>query len=165
ADIEQRGGTGIMWRTGHSPIKAKMKETGALLAGEMSGHIFFADRYYGFDDATYAGARLMQLLAAQDKPLSALLADVPPSFSTTEMRIDCAEERKFALIDEASAWFAAQGHMMIDVDGMRLEFDDGWGLLRASNTQPALVLRCEAETQSRLDEIRSLLEGWLSAQA
>lgn len=165
ADIKQRGGTGIMWRTGHSPIKAKMKETGALLAGEMSGHIFFADRYYGFDDATYAGARLMQLLAAQHQPLSALLADVPPSFCTTEMRIDCAEERKFTLIDEASAWFAAQGCTMIDVDGMRLEFDDGWGLLRASNTQPALVLRCEAETQTRLDEIRCMLEGWLAARA
>jgi len=165
ADIEKRGGTGIMWRTGHSPIKAKMKETGALLAGEMSGHIFFADRYYGFDDATYAGARLMQLLAAQARPLSSLLNDVPPSFSTTEIRIDCQEERKFALVEEAKTWFAAQGHTMIDVDGMRLEFDDAWGLLRASNTQPALVLRCEAETQVRLDEIRGLLEGWLAGQA
>jgi len=162
ADIEKNGGKGIMWRTGHSPIKAKMKETGALLAGEMSGHFFFADRYYGFDDATYAGARLMQLLAAQDKPLSALLNDVPASFITPEIRIDCEEARKFDLIEEAMAHFGAEGCTIIDVDGMRLEFDDAWGLLRASNTQPALVLRCEAESQSRLEEVRSMLEDWLA---
>jgi len=164
ADIQKNGGTGIMWRTGHSPIKAKMKETGALLAGEMSGHIFFADRYYGFDDATYAGARLMQLLASRDRPLSSLLNDVPPSFSTPEMRIDCAEERKFALVEEAKAHFSAQGYTMIDVDGMRLEFGDAWGLLRASNTQPALVLRCEAESPERLDEVRAMLQDWLAKQ-
>jgi phosphomannomutase / phosphoglucomutase len=164
ADIEKRGGIGLMWRTGHSPIKAKMKETGALLAGEMSGHIFFADRYYGFDDATYAGARLMQLLAAQDRPLSALLADVPQTFSTPEIRLDCAEERKFALVEEAKAHFSALGHTIIDVDGVRLEWDDAWGLLRASNTQPALVLRCEAESRERLDEIRTMLEDWLAEQ-
>jgi len=165
ADIEKNGGTGVMWRTGHSPIKAKMKETGALLAGEMSGHFFFADRYYGFDDAAYAGARLMQLLAAQNLPLSALLSDVPPSFVTPEMRIDCVEERKFALVAEAKTWFSAQGHSMIDVDGMRLEFDDAWALLRASNTQPALVMRCEAESQERLDEVKALLNDWLAAQS
>lgn len=165
ADIKKNGGTGIMWRTGHSPIKAKMKETGALLAGEMSGHFFFADRYYGFDDATYAGARLMQLLAAQDQPLSALFSDVPPTFITQEMRIDCAEERKFDLIEDAKAYFTDQGHSIIDVDGMRLEFDDSWALLRASNTQPALVMRCEAESQERLGEVKALLENWLARHA
>jgi len=164
ADIEKNGGTGVMWRTGHSPIKAKMKETGALLAGEMSGHFFFADRYFGFDDATYAGARLMQLLAAQDKPLSKLLTDIPEFFVTPEIRLDCAEERKFDLVEDAKAFFSAQGHSIIDVDGMRLEFDDAWGLLRASNTQPALVLRCEAGSQKRLNEVIALLEDWLAAQ-
>ncbi len=162
AEIKRNGGRGIMWRTGHSPIKAKMKQTGAMLAGEMSGHIFFADRYYGFDDASYAGARLMLLLAAQEKPLSALLADVPRAFSTPEIRIDCAEEKKFALVEKAKAHFSALGHTIIDVDGMRLEWNDAWGLLRASNTQPALVLRCEAESQERLDEIRTMLEDWLA---
>jgi len=165
ADIEKNGGVGVMWRTGHSPIKAKMKETGALLAGEMSGHIFFADRYYGFDDATYAGARLMQLLAAQNRPLSALLSDIPRSCVTPEIRIACAEECKFALVEEAKAFFSAQGIAMIEVDGMRLEFSDAWGLLRASNTQPALVLRCEAESQQRLDEIKALIANWLAGQA
>jgi len=161
-DIRAHGGTGIMWRTGHSPIKAKMKETGAILAGEMSGHIFFADRYYGFDDATYAGARLMQLIAAQDKPLSALLDDVPPSFSTPELRVDCPDTRKFELVEEAKIHFSKLGYRMIDVDGMRLQFDDGWGLLRASNTQPALVLRFEAYSEQRLLEIRELVESWLA---
>ncbi len=163
ADIEKNGGTGVMWRTGHSPIKAKMKETGALLAGEMSGHFFFADRYYGFDDATYAGARLMQLLAAQEKPLSECFTNVPPAFCTPEIRMECADERKFALIEEAKAFFSSQGYTMIDVDGMRLEFDDAWGLLRASNTQAALVLRFEAESIERLAEIRDLIESWLAA--
>jgi len=135
-----------------------------LLAGEMSGHFFFADRYFGFDDATYAGARLMQLLAAQDKPLSKLLTDIPEFFVTPEIRLDCAEERKFDLVEDAKAFFSAQGHSIIDVDGMRLEFDDAWGLLRASNTQPALVLRCEAGSQKRLNEVIALLEDWLAAQ-
>ncbi|MDX8391201.1 MAG: phosphomannomutase/phosphoglucomutase [Mariprofundaceae bacterium] len=162
-DIRARGGTGVMWRTGHSPIKAKMKETGAILAGEMSGHIFFADRYYGFDDATYAGARLIQLVAAQDEPISALLNDVPPSFSTPELRVDCSDDRKFTLVEKAKTHFCKAGYHMIDVDGMRLQFDDGWGLLRASNTQPALVLRFEAYSQARLAEIRALIEDWLAA--
>ncbi len=163
-DIAEHGGNGIMWRTGHSPIKAKMKETGALLAGEMSGHMFFADRYYGFDDAIYAGARLMQVLAAQDKQPAQLLADLPPSVSTPEIRVDCPDERKFALVEEAKAHFAEQGYKIIDVDGMRLEFDDGWALLRASNTQPALVLRFEAPSESRLAEMREMVEGWLGSQ-
>ncbi|MDQ6972784.1 MAG: phosphomannomutase/phosphoglucomutase [Mariprofundaceae bacterium] len=161
ADIRARGGRGIMWRTGHSPIKAKMKETGALLAGEMSGHIFFADRYYGFDDATYAGARLMQLLSVTNKPLSALLDDVPPAYSTPEIRVDCDEKRKFEIVEKAKSFFASEGYDIIDVDGMRLEFEDAWGLLRASNTQAALVLRFEAESAERLNAIRHMMEDWL----
>jgi len=161
ADIEARGGRAIMWRTGHSPIKARMKETGALLAGEMSGHMFFADRFYGFDDAVYAGARLMQAAAACPGPISAMLADVPASVTTPEIRVDCPDARKFALVEEARAHFAAQGFDIIDVDGVRLEFDDGWALLRASNTQPSLVLRFEAPDETRLAEMRELVEGWL----
>jgi len=164
-DIRAHGGNAIMWRTGHSPIKAKMKETGALLAGEMSGHMFFADRFFGFDDAIYAGARLMQLLAEQNEALSTLLDDVPPSVTTPEIRIPCPDERKFGLIDEAMTHFRAEGHEIIDVDGIRIQFPDGWGLLRASNTQPALVLRFEAPGEDRLQEIRNLIEGWLSQNA
>ncbi len=160
-DIAAHGGNGIMWRTGHSPIKAKMKQTGALLAGEMSGHIFFADRYFGFDDAVYAGARIMEMLAAQEAPMSALLDDVPTAVTTPEIRVDCADARKFALVEEAKAHFTALGYNIIDVDGMRLKFADGWGLLRASNTQPSLVLRFEAPDAARLAEMRELVEGWL----
>ena len=162
-EIKERGGKGVMWRTGHSPIKAKMKQTGALLAGEMSGHIFFADRYFGYDDAVYAGARLMQLLSMRNAPLSALLADMPPAFVTPEIRIPCPDAFKFRLVEAARAHFAAQGCEIIDVDGMRLQFPDGWGLLRASNTQPALVLRFEAVSEARLQEIRALVENWLDA--
>ena len=160
-DIAAHGGNGIMWRTGHSPIKAKMKQTGALLAGEMSGHIFFADRYFGFDDAVYAGARIMEMLAAQDLPMSALLDDVPAAITTPEIRVDCPDDRKFALVDEAKSHFGELGYDIIDVDGMRLKFADGWGLLRASNTQPSLVLRFEAPSEARLTEMRDLVEGWL----
>ncbi len=162
-DIAAHGGHGIMWRTGHSPIKAKMKETGALLAGEMSGHMFFADRFFGFDDAIYAGARVMQMLAEQDQPISRLLADVPHSVTTPEIRIDCSDERKFDLVEEAKAHFAELGYNIIDVDGMRLKFDDGWALLRASNTQPSLVLRFEAPDEKRMTEMRELVEGWLAS--
>jgi len=162
-DITSHGGNGIMWRTGHSPIKAKMKETGALLAGEMSGHMFFADRYFGFDDAVYAGARLMEVLAHQQGSLSSLLGDVPHSITTPEIRMACPDTQKFELVEAAKAHFAGLGYEMIDVDGMRLTFDDGWGLLRASNTQPSLVLRFEAPSEARLAEMRQLVEGWLQA--
>jgi len=160
-DIRAHGGQAIMWRTGHSPIKAKMKETGALLAGEMSGHMFFADRFYGFDDAVYAGARVMQVLASHEYPASELLGDVPKAVTTPEIRVDCPDDRKFSLVEEAKAHFSEAGHNIIDVDGMRITFDDGWGLLRASNTQPSLVLRFEAPTEKRLAEMRELIEGWL----
>jgi len=162
-DINARGGRAIMWRTGHSPIKAKMKETGALLAGEMSGHVFFADRYFGYDDAIYAGARLMEVVAAQNRTLSSMFADLPHSVTTPEIRLDCPDDRKFALIDEAKEHFGSLGYTIIDVDGMRLKFDDGWALLRASNTQPSLVMRFEAPNESRLNEMKTMLEDWLQA--
>ena len=161
-DIKAHGGNGIMWRTGHSPIKAKMKETGAKLAGEMSGHIFFADRFFGFDDAVYAGARVLEMVAAQEQPVSAMLDGVPKSVTTPEIRVDCPDARKFALVEEAKRHFRALGYTIIDIDGMRITFDDGWGLIRASNTQPSLVLRFEAPTAERLAEMRALIEGWLA---
>jgi phosphomannomutase/phosphoglucomutase len=159
--IRQAGGNPVMWRTGHSPIKAKMKETGAMLAGEMSGHMFFADRFYGFDDAIYAGARLMQLLADAKAPLSTLLNDVPHTVSTPEIRMHCSDEHKFELVEKAKAHFGSLGYEIIDIDGMRIQFKDGWGLLRASNTQPSLVLRFEAPNEQRLLQMRALIESWL----
>ncbi len=150
--------------TGHSPIKAKMKETGALLAGEMSGHMFFADRFFGFDDAVYAGARIMQVVASQTAALSHMFENVPDSVSTPEIRVDCPDERKFDLVEEAKAYFSNLGYKIIGIDGMRLEFGDSWALLRASNTQPALVLRFEAANDARMTEIRALVEGWLGSQ-
>ncbi len=160
-DIAAHGGRGIMWRTGHSPIKAKMKESGAKLAGEMSGHMFFADRYFGFDDAVYAGARVLEMVAAQDGTLSSMLDGVPKAVTTPEIRVDCPDARKFALVEEAKEHFSGLGYEIIDIDGMRIKFADGWGLIRASNTQPSLVLRFEAPTEARLAEMRRLIEGWL----
>ncbi len=165
ADLRARGGRVIMWKTGHSPIKAKMKETGALLAGEMSGHVFFADRYFGFDDAIYAGARLLQVLARDGRPLSALAADLPPAVATPEIRVECPDAEKFAVVEEAKRHFAQSGGEVTDIDGVRVRFADGaWGLLRASNTQPALVLRFEAPDEARLAEVRRLFEDWLAAR-
>ncbi|MEP7149734.1 MAG: phosphomannomutase/phosphoglucomutase [Acidobacteriota bacterium] len=156
-DIEKHGGTPVMWKAGHSLIKAKMKETNAALAGEMSGHIFFADRFYGFDDATYAGARVLEILSKAGKPLSELLADIPPTFSTPELRVDCADERKFEIVAAIAKHFAAT-HEVITIDGARILFEHGWGLVRASNTQAILVLRFEADSAEHLNEIRSIVE-------
>jgi phosphomannomutase/phosphoglucomutase len=156
-DIRRHGGNAIMWKVGHSLIKAKMKETGAALAGEMSGHIFFADRYFGFDDAVYAGARLLQILSEGKAPLSALLADVPATVYTPEIRIDCPDERKFDVVRGVTAEFE-RTHEVIDVDGARIVFPHGWGLVRASNTQPVLVLRFEADTSDHLADIRAAVE-------
>ncbi len=160
-DIEAHGGVPVMWKTGHSLIKQKMKETGALLAGEMSGHIFFADRYFGFDDATYAALRLAEIVSQDNKPLSAYLEGIPETVSTPEIRVDCPEEFKFAIVEEAKKWFSHRFDTM-DVDGIRILFPDGWGLIRASNTQPVLVLRFEAETPERLEEIRNFVEKRLA---
>ncbi len=159
-DIEKNGGRGLMWKAGHSLMKAKMREEKAPLAGEMSGHMFFADRYYGYDDAIYGGARLLEILSESGKTISQMLADVPKTYSTPEIRVECPEHLKFEVVNQAQAFFS-QHYETITVDGVRLVFDDGWGLIRASNTQPALVLRFEAETQERLKEIRSLIEGKL----
>ena len=159
-EIENLGGRGIMYRTGHSLIKAKMKKEKALLAGEMSGHMFFADRYFGYDDATYAGARLLEILSHSDDQISDLLADLPQTHHTPEIRVDCPEEHKFELVSLAQDYFRRH-YRTVTVDGVRVLFEDGWGLIRASNTQPALVLRFEARSAERLEQIRDLMEGKL----
>ena len=161
-DIEKHGGRAIMWKTGHSLIKHKMKLENAALAGEMSGHMFFADRYFGFDDAIYASCRLLEILSKTGKTIPELLADVPQTFSTPEIRVECPDDKKFALVKKVTAYFKKQ-YRVIDIDGARVLFDDGWGLVRASNTQPALVLRFEALTEARLAEIRNLIESKLEA--
>ena len=159
-DIEKHGGRAIMWRTGHSLIKKKMKEESAELAGEMSGHMFFKDRFLGFDDATYAACRLLEILSATGQKISELLSDVPNTITTPEIRVDCPDEVKFGLVQKATAFFR-QKYDVIDIDGARVIFDDGWGLVRASNTQPALVLRFEAMSEKRLLDIREIVEGGL----
>jgi phosphomannomutase/phosphoglucomutase len=156
-DIEKHGGKAIMWRTGHSLIEEKMREEKAALGGEMSGHIFFADRYFGYDDAIYASCRLTELLSKTDRKLSQLLSDVPKTFITPEIRVDCSDEIKFRVV-EAVREALKKDYPVIDVDGARVKFADGWGLVRASNTQPVLVLRFEALTQDRLNEIKNLIE-------
>jgi phosphomannomutase/phosphoglucomutase len=135
-----------------------MKETGAALAGEMSGHIFFADRFYGFDDATYAGARVLEILSKTDLKLSELLSDLPASVSTPELRIDCADEKKFAVVERIAEEFA-ETNEVITIDGARILFENGWGLVRASNTQAILVLRFEADSAANLAKIREIVES------
>ena len=156
-DIESHGGKPIMWKAGHSLIKAKMKETNAALAGEMSGHIFFADRFYGFDDATYAAARVVEILSNTEKRLSELLADLPPTFSTPELRVPCSDETKFDVVKQIAEEFSKTNNV-IDIDGARIVFDHGWGLVRPSNTQAILVLRFEADSQEHLEVMRNIVE-------
>jgi phosphomannomutase / phosphoglucomutase len=157
-DIAKNGGRPIIWKTGHSLIKKKMKEESALLAGEMSGHMFFADRYFGFDDATYAALRMIEIVAEADRPLSALLEDVPRTHATPEIRVDCADDVKFAVVQRVLDHYRREREVL-DVDGARVRFEHGWGLVRASNTQPALVLRFEAGSPSQLDEIQNEVRG------
>ena len=161
--LEEHGGNPIMWKTGHSLIKEKMKETGAPVAGELSGHICFADDYYGFDDAPYAACRLVDLVARTDRPLSRMTAELPTYRSTPEIRVEVPETEKFGIVTRAVEHFSRH-HDVIDVDGARVLFDGGWGLLRASNTQPVLVLRYEARTDEQLSAIRETMEGWLRTQ-
>jgi phosphomannomutase/phosphoglucomutase len=161
--IEKAGGQAVMWKTGHSLIKDKMKSMQAPIAGEMSGHMFFTEGFYGHDDALYAAARLLRILADRGQRIDELLADVPPFVSTPEIRIDTDEATKFAIMSRAVPHFTAS-HDVIDVDGVRVLFGDGWGLLRASNTQPVIVARFEARSPERLAEIRGVMEGWLRAQ-
>jgi phosphomannomutase/phosphoglucomutase len=156
-DIRRHGGNGIMWKTGHSLIKAKMKEEHAELAGEMSGHMFFADRYYGFDDALYAACRLIEIVANSGSPLSAQLADIPKTVSTPEIRVDCPDEVKFEVVERVTEHFRKL-YPVLDIDGVRVLFPHGWGLLRASNTQPVLVLRFEATSPELLEQYRTEVE-------
>jgi phosphomannomutase/phosphoglucomutase len=156
-EITKLGGRGIMWRTGHSLLKSKMKEEKALLGGEMSGHIFFADRYLGYDDAIYASCRLLEIISRSQKRIPELLADIPKTFTTPEIRVDCPDDQKFALVERVKESFRKE-YPIVDVDGVRILFPDGWGLVRASNTQPVLVLRFEARSAARLGEIRALVE-------
>jgi phosphomannomutase/phosphoglucomutase len=160
-DIAKHGGKPIMWKTGHSLIKQKMKETNAAVSGEMSGHIFFADRYFGYDDAIYSSCRLLEILSKSRRPLSEMLSDVPKMYSTPEIRMECPEEIKFKVVKEITRYFKENDYDVVDVDGARVTFEDGWGLVRASNTQPVLVLRFEATSEKRRDEIRKLIEGEL----
>ena len=160
-DIEKHGGRAIMWKTGHSLIKKKMKEENAELAGEMSGHMFFADRYFGYDDATYASCRLLEILTKTGKKISELLSDVPRTYTTPEIRVECPDDKKFVVVQKITDYFRER-YNVIDIDGVRVLFEDGWGLVRASNTQPALVLRFEALSESRLSEIRKLVESTLA---
>ncbi|MES2179759.1 MAG: phosphomannomutase/phosphoglucomutase [Gemmatimonadota bacterium] len=162
-EIARAGGKPVMWKTGHSLIKDKMKESGAPLAGEMSGHMFFSEGFYGHDDALYGAARLLRIVAATSHKVAELLSDVPPFVTTPEIRVECGDERKFELVERAVAHFRAI-HDIIDVDGVRVLFGDGWGLIRASNTQPILVTRYEARSADRLAAIRNEMEGWIRSQ-
>ena len=157
-DIAKRGGRAIMWKAGHSLIKAKMKEEHALLAGEMSGHIFFKHRYYGFDDGVYSAARLLELLARDGRPLSQMLDGIPKVWASPEIRFDFPEEKKFRAVELAKVRLRKHGET-IEVDGVRVKIDGAWGLVRASNTQPLLVLRWEAQSEEKLHEIQRLIEG------
>lgn len=160
-DIERNGGRAIMWKAGHSLIKSKMKQEKALLAGEMSGHLFFADRYFGYDDAIYASARLLEILSQSGSRLSDILSDVPKTFNTPEIRIDCPDHLKFPVVEKLKERFA-RDHDIIDIDGVRVQFENGWGLVRASNTQPVLVLRFESSSEEGLEEIRRRVESTLA---
>ena len=161
--IERAGGKPVMWKTGHSLIKDKMREMRAPIAGEMSGHMFFTEGFYGHDDAIYGAARLLRILADSGRTVKQMLSDVPDFVSTPELRIEVPESLKFGLVDRAVKHFR-EGHQVIDVDGVRVLFGDGWGLIRASNTQPVIVARYEATSPERLTAIRREMEGWLRAQ-
>ncbi|HET9151117.1 MAG TPA: phosphomannomutase/phosphoglucomutase [Gemmatimonadales bacterium] len=161
--LAEAGARPEMWKTGHSLIKARMKELHAPLAGEMSGHIFFGGDYYGFDDALFAAARLLGIVSEHSYGIAAFLADVPETVATPELRVDCPDDRKFGIVAEASAYFAAR-YPVNTIDGVRMTFPAGWGLIRASNTQPVLVLRFEAENPESLDAYRGEVMGWLEKQ-
>ncbi len=156
--IAQKGGTPLMWKTGHSHIKTKMKEIDASFAGEASGHIFFADDYYGFDDGLYAAIRLIRLICESNRPLSERIDQLSTAFTTPEIRIDCPDEKKFSIIEELQDDLRKRGMTFNDIDGVRASTEDGWWLLRASNTQPALVARCEASSKDALDNLTTMLE-------
>jgi phosphomannomutase/phosphoglucomutase len=145
-----------MWKAGHSLIKQKMKETGALLGGEMSGHIFFADKFFGFDDAIYSSLRLLEIMGKGDRPLSEYLSDVPKTYSTPEIRIECPDNVKFNVVKKLTDYYRGK-FKIIDIDGVRIILNDGWGLVRSSNTQPILVLRFEGQSEEALDRIQGMV--------
>lgn len=157
-EIEKHGGTGIMWKAGHSLIKEKMREEKAVLAGEVCGHICFADRYFGYDDAIYASCRLLEILSNSGRKLSELFSDIPKTVSTPEIRVECPDEIKFDVAEDLKNGFK-RDYPVVDIDGVRVNFGDGWGLVRASNTQPVLVMRFEARTEMRLHQIREAVEA------
>ena len=163
-DIAAHGGQPIMSRVGHSLIKDRMKQEHALLAGEMSGHIFYKHRYFGYDDATYTSCRLLEILSHHDGPLSSLLAGVPETYATPELRLGCPDELKFSVVAAVTAKYKAT-HDVIDIDGVRVKFADGWGLVRASNTGPVLVMRCESTSEAGRDRIRAELTAAIEAAA
>ncbi len=159
--IKQYSGRAIMWKAGHSLIKAKMKEEKALLGGEMSGHLFFADRYFGYDDAIYAAVRLLEILSQTDQKISELFSDVPKTFATPEIRVDCDDDKKAAVVEKIKHHYRNTPDI-IDIDGIRIPFQDGWALVRCSNTQPVIVLRFEASSAESLQKIRSEVESLLA---
>jgi phosphomannomutase/phosphoglucomutase len=163
-DVRKHGGNPIMWKTGHALIKNKLWAENAVLAGEMSGHFFFADRYFGYDDGIYAACRLVEIVSRLDHTLADELSDLPATFSTPEIRVDCPDDVKFNLVDKVKAEFKKQGAETIDLDGVRVKFPDGWGLVRASNTQPTLVLRFEAKSPDALERIRSEFKAILAKE-
>lgn len=168
-DIAKHGGKPVVWKTGHSLIKTKMKETGALLAGEMSGHVFFADRYFGYDDAIYASLRLLEILAKDPRSLEEMLADVPKTFTTPELRVDCPDDVKFQVVAAVTEHYKKKGYPVLDIDGARITFPSQgnaptWGLVRSSNTGPILVMRFEAGTEAELSAIRAEVEAVVSAE-
>jgi phosphomannomutase/phosphoglucomutase len=166
-DVKKHGGIPVMWKAGHSLIKQKMKETGALLGGEMSGHIFFADKFFGFDDAIYSTFRILEIMGKDDRPLSDYLLDIPKTYSTPEIRIDCPDTVKFDVVNKLTNYYRNKFNI-IDIDGVRILLDDGWGLVRPSNTQPILVLRFEGQSKEALEKIQSMvmedLEGVMKGQ-
>jgi phosphomannomutase/phosphoglucomutase len=166
-ELTSAGGKVEMWKVGHSLIKSRMKQIGAALAGEMSGHLFFAHRWLGFDDAIYAGARLLELLSRGEATLAQLADELPVMINTPEIRVDCPDDRKFSVVAEVTARLRADPAVtgVVDIDGVRASFAEGWGLVRASNTQAALVMRCEASSPARLAEIRAAVEAHIAAAA
>ena len=162
-DIKKHSGRAIMWKAGHSLIKAKMKEEKAVLGGEMSGHFFFADRYFGYDDAIYAAVRLLEILSQTGQKISALLSDIPQTYSTPEIRIDCADNKKAGVVQKIKRHFRNRPGI-VDIDGVRIHFKDGWALVRSSNTQPVIVMRFEASSAKSLQKIRKEVEAVLTIQ-
>ena len=161
--VDKAGGIPVMWKTGHSLMEEKIHETHAPVGGEMSGHMFFSEGFYGFDDALYGAARLLKIVADSGKSVHDLLADVPRFVSTPEIRIDCPDDKKFGIVEAARDHFSSR-YEVITVDGARVLFGDGWGLIRASNTQPIIVMRFEARTKGQLAEIEAEMQGWLRTQ-